>query len=148
MNTLIIYDSLYGNTELLARTIGEAVTGDLEVARVGDTNLSGLGSFGLVIVGSPTQGGRPTQAMQEYLNRLPPLAGARVAAFDTRLTNRWVRVFGFAASKIAASLKAHDGTLVAEAEGFFVEGKEGPLAKGELERAKAWTRGILETLES
>jgi flavodoxin len=148
MNTLIIYDSLYGNTELLARAIGEAVTGDLEVARVGDINLSGLGSFGLVIVGSPTQGGRPTQAMQEYLNRLPSLGGAKVAAFDTRLTNRWVRVFGFAADKIAASLAARDGTLVAEAEGFFVKRKRGPLAKGELERAKAWTRGILKTLES
>jgi flavodoxin len=148
MNTLIIYDSLYGNTELLARTISEAVTGDLEVARVGDTNLSGLGSFDLVIVGSPTQGGRPTQAMQEYLSRLPSLGGAKVAAFDTRLTKRWVKVFGFAASGIATSLKARGGTLVAEPEGFFVEGKEGPLVEGERERAKAWTLGILGTLES
>jgi len=148
MNTLIVYDSLYGNTELLARTIGAAVTGDPQVARIGDTTFSELGSFGLVIVGSPTQGGRPTQAMQEHLGRLPSLGGAKVAAFDTRLTNRWVRVFGFAADKIAAGLKAHDGTLVAEPEGFFVEGKEGPLAKGELERAKAWARGILETLQS
>jgi len=148
MNTLIIYDSLYGNTELLARTIGNAVTGDLEVARVGDATLSELGSFGLVIVGSPTQGGRPTQAMQDYLGGLPSLGGAQVAAFDTRLTNRWVKVFGFAADKIAAALKAHEGDLVAEPEGFFVEGKEGPLVEGELERAEAWARGILETLDS
>jgi flavodoxin len=146
MSTLIIYDSLYGNTELIARTIGEAVTGDLEVVRIGDATRSELVSFGLVVVGSPTQGGRPTQAMQEYLGRLPSLGGAKVAAFDTRLTNKWVRVFGFAAGKIADGLKARDGALVAEPEGFFVEGKEGPLVEGELERARAWARGILETL--
>jgi hypothetical protein len=86
--------------------------------------------------------------MQEYLSRLPSLGGAKVAAFDTRLTKRWVKVFGFAASGIATSLKARGGTLVAEPEGFFVEGKEGPLVEGERERAKAWTLGILGTLES
>jgi flavodoxin I len=132
MNTLIVYDSLYGNTELLARTIGEAVTGDLKLIRVGDANLSELGSFGLVIVGSPTQGGRPTQAMQDFLGRLPSLGGAKIAAFDTRLTNRWVKVFGFAAGKIAEGLDAHGGALV----------------EGELERAKAWVRDILENIES
>ena len=148
MKTLIIYDSLYGNTERLARAIGEAVTGDVEVARVADTNLSERGSFDLVIVGSPTQGSRPTQAMQEYLGRLPSLGNVRVAAFDTRLTNKWVRVFGFAAGKVADGLKARGGILVVEPGGFFVEGKEGPLLEGELERARAWAQGILETLES
>jgi flavodoxin len=122
MNTVIIYDSLYGNTELLARTIGDAVSGDLKVARVGDATPSELASFGLVIIGSPTQGGRPTQAMQEYLGRLPSLGGAKVAAFDTRLTNRWVKVFGFAADKIAAALKAREGVLVAEPGGFLRRG--------------------------
>jgi flavodoxin len=143
MNTLIIYDSLYGNTKRLAKAIGDAVTGDLELASIGDTNLSELASFDLVIVGSPTQGGRPTQAMQEYLGRLPSLDGVKVAAFDTRLTKKWMKVFGFAADKIADGLKARDGTLVVEPEGFAVEGKEGPLAAGELERAAAWGRSLL-----
>lgn len=145
MNTLVIYDSLYGNTELLARAIG-AVTDTSEVVRIGNVDLSKLGTFGLVIVGSPTQGGRPTQATQDLLARLPSLDGASVATFDTRLTSKWVRVFGFAAGRIATVLKAHGGTLVAEPEGFFVAGKKGPLVEGEPARACAWALGLLEAL--
>ncbi len=37
-----------------------------------------------------------------------------------------------------------DGYLAAEPEGFIVEDSEGPLKKGELERAAIWAKGIVE----
>lgn len=69
--------------------------------------------------------------------------GANVAVFDTRLVARWVKVFGYAAGKVADELKALGATLVTEPEGFFVEGKEGPLAESELARATTWARSLL-----
>jgi DNA-binding CsgD family transcriptional regulator len=46
-----------------------------------------------------------------------------------------VGIFGYAAGKIAGSLKTKGGTLILSPEAFFVKGKEGPLKEGELERA-------------
>jgi hypothetical protein len=74
---------------------------------------------------------------------MPVFAGrGSAAAFDTRMSARWVRVFGYAADRIASALKRKGWTAAARAEGFYVTGKEGPLKEGELERATAWARAI------
>jgi hypothetical protein len=92
--------------------------------------------------------------MQDWLNGIPSgaLQGKNVAAFDTRLTWFWVRIFGFAAPKIARSLENKGGRLampgegppgLAAGEGFCVTGGEGPLQGGELERAADWAKQVL-----
>ena len=144
MKTLVVYDSVYGGTEKIAKAIADAIGNDAEARRVGAVNPSDLKAFGLIIAGAPTNGGRPTPAMKDFLERVPTLAGTPVAAFDTRLTSKLVAVFGFAAGKIASSLQEKGGTLVAPPQGFFVKGKEGPLKDGELERAASWAREVLE----
>jgi flavodoxin I len=146
MKALIVYDSVYGNTEKIARAVGEAITpsGEAKVLRAGEANPSELTSVDLFIVGSPTHGGRPTSAVQDLLNKVPILQGVNVAAFDTRSTSKFARVFGNAAGRIARNLEKKGGTLVASPEGFFVTGTKGPLKDGELERAAAWVKGILE----
>ena len=144
MKTFVVYDSENGNTEEIAKAIGSAITGEVKLVHVSKANSAGLKAFDLLIVGSPTQGGRPTQAMQDFLDKIPgpAIKGIKVAAFDTRLTTRWVVIFGYAADKIANDLASHGVTLIVAPEGFFVEGKKGPLEAGELERAAAWAKGI------
>jgi len=71
--------------------------------------------------------------------------GTNVAAFDTRLPAKWVGIFGYAAGRIAESLKRNGGMLIALPEGFFVKGKEGPLKKGELEGAASWAKAVMES---
>ena len=142
MKSLVVYDSLYGNTAQVAEAIGAALAGESQVLRVAEANPSELGSFDLVIIGAPTHGGRATEDMQAFLARVRALEGAKVAAFDTRLKARWVKVFGNAAGKIATRLKALGATLVADPEGFIVKGKKGPLVEGELERAAAWAKSL------
>ena len=147
MKTLIVYDSVHGNTEKIAQAIGDAITGEVEVLRVGEVNSSGLKTFDLLIVGAPTHGGKPTQPIRDWLNKVPTPAfeGANVAAFDTRIPAKWVRIFGYAAPRIAGSLRKKGGTLIASPEGFFVEGTEGPLTEGELERAAGWAKEIVKS---
>jgi flavodoxin len=148
MGTLIVYDSVYGNTERIAKAIGNAIPGEVKVLRAGQVDASELKNLDLLIVGAPTQGGRPTQAIQAFLGQGPMLSlgGTRVAAFDTRLTAKWVRIFGYAAPKIADRLKQQGGTVIGSAGGFFVRGKEGPLIEGEAERAANWAKEIAESL--
>jgi flavodoxin len=149
MKAVIVYDSVYGNTEKIARAMAEAIAPDCEVKvlRASEADVSELSSADLVIAGCPTHGGRPTPAMQEFLSKVPEssLQGITAAAFDTRVPAKWVKILGFAAGKIADSLKKKGATLMASPEGFFVKGKEGPLKAGELERAAGWARGIIET---
>ena len=147
MKALIVYDSVHGNTEKIARAIAEAITpsNEVKVVGAGEANPSELESTGLLIVGSPTHGGRPTPAVQDFLNKVPKLQGVNVAAFDTRLMAKLVRVFGYAAGRIAGNLKRKGGTLIASPEGFLVTGTKGPLKEGELERAAGWAKGMLES---
>jgi flavodoxin I len=148
MKVLIVYDSVYGNTEEIAKAIGGAITGEVKVLRAGEVDPSELESLDLFIVGSPTQGGRPLQPVQDLLKKIPEssLKGTSVAAFDTRATAKWVAIFGYAAGRIAKNLEKKGGSLVASPEGFFVKGTRGPLKEGELERAAAWAEGIVKSL--
>src|SRR3990172_4287705 len=136
MAALVVYDSVYGNTEQIARAIGGAIKGDVKLLRANEVNSAELKTIGLLIIGCPTQGGRPTKPIQDFLNKIPKsaLKGINVATFDTRISTKLVGVFGYAAGRIASNLKGKGANLVASPEGFFVKGVKGPLKEGELER--------------
>jgi flavodoxin I len=148
MNTLVAYDSVYGNTEIVARAIAAALPGKVTVQQVGQVQVSELGALDLLLIGSPTHGAMPTEAAQALVDRIGPPSreGAMAATFDTRLTwpflERWG---GFAAPKMAEALEDKGWILAGEPGGFFVRGlKKGPLKKGEVERATAWAKALVE----
>lgn len=150
MKCLIIYDSAYGNTEEIADAMAQAIKCDYEMVK--NVTSTDIDAAEMIIVGSPTQGGRPTRAMQSFLRQLPDgvLRGKLVAAFDTRFEKKEhglglrvvMSVIGFASPRIAAALKEKGGRLIGLPESFIVDDKEGPLAHGELNRAAAWARQI------
>jgi len=155
-STWIIYDSEFGNTEKIARVIGESLNNEnqVRVSRVDQVRFDQVKDVDLLIIGSPTQRFMPTKGITRFLNEIPSkgLWGIKVAAFDTRFTEYeinkirvlsfFVRIFGYAAKPIANKLKSKGGQLVIPAEGFYVEGMEGPLLEGELDRAVTWTKKI------
>jgi len=149
MKVLVVYDSVYGNTEKIARTIGEAVTGDVKILHANDANPAELEGIDLLIAGAPTQAGRPTLAMQGFFKNVDEntVNGMSIASFDTRISAKWVGIFGYAAGKIGKNLKKRGGNLILPPEPFFVEGKEGPLKEGELERAAGWVKEIIKIKE-
>ena len=157
MKTLVAYDSMYGNTGQIARSIGSALAGEVKVVLASETNASELEGIDWLIVGSPTQGFRATKPVQTLISGLSAgsLKGIDVAAFDTRMPSEDVgrglrfvmKVGGYAAPRIAKALEKKGGNLVASPEGFFVKGKEGPLKEGELERAVSWTKEITRAKE-
>jgi flavodoxin len=159
MNILIIYDSMYGNTEQIAKAISESLgtQGNVTLARAGDVKPEQFTGLDLLIVGSPTQRFNATLPISNLLAGMPQkgLQGVKVAAFDTRLTPRqigetpilafFVRLFGqkaYAARHIADHLKKKGGELITPPQGYYVEGMEGPLVPGELERAAEWAKRI------
>lgn len=146
MRALIIYDSVYGNTESVAKAIGAAIGPDAKFLKA---DLADAGSFretDLLIIGSPTLGGRPTESIQKLLASLPgdALKGLKAATFDTRYSGKFVKMFGFAAEKMADAIAAKGGTLALPPEPFIVTGKKGPLKDGELLRAAEWARKLVQ----
>lgn len=144
MKALVIYDSLYGNTEQIAKAIGGGIGADAKVVRSAEADIGALGGYDLIIVGAPTQAGRPMKTAQAFLDKIPAgaLKDKKVAAFDTRGKTWIVKIFGWAADRIAKALVEKGGNLIVPAEGFFVKATKGPLVEGELERASAWGKAI------
>jgi flavodoxin len=150
MRALIVYDSLHGNTAEIAEAIGDALAGDVSVRHVDEVSAAEMEAVDLLIVGSPTHGGWFTEPMKGWLDQLPATAlrGTCVAVFDTRTPpTRLSRIFGFAAPRIANSLKKKGMMLLVPPAGFVVKGTKGPLEEGELERAAGWAQEIAAGME-
>jgi flavodoxin I len=151
VKAIIIYDSLYGNTEKIANSVAQGIGGEVKVVKAGEAKAGEIGSYDLVLIGSPTQGGRQTAAVKTFLDSIPEgaLKNKSVAAFDTRLTTKLVKLFGYAAGRIHDDLKEKGANLLAPAEPFYVNKGKGPaLVDGEAERAAAWGKTIINGLSN
>lgn len=157
MKRMVVYDSVFGNTEQIAQAIGEALgpPEQVETRRVTGAEPEALREVEVLVVGSPTRAFQPTPATKKLLKSIPAggLDGIQVAAFDTRFSMKdvdspilkfLVKLFGYAAQPIAHRLQRKGGRLAVPPEGFIVEGTEGPLRDGELERAANWARRVVE----
>ena len=91
MKTLVVYDSVFGNTEKVAQAIGAALGSPEEVGvlRVGDMVPEQMAGVEVLIVGSPTRMFSPTPATRAVLKALSAkaLSGVKVAAFDLNIFN-------------------------------------------------------------
>lgn len=157
MKILVLYDSVYGNTRSIAHAIAGAFgkADKVKLVEVKKAKLSDFKSLNFLIVGSPTQGGRATPALQTFLTSIPDnaLKGMKFASFDTRFeaknNNFFIKtilhIFGYAAPKITDILTVKSGKRILLPEGFIVTGKEGPLKEGELSRAAAWAISFLKS---
>jgi flavodoxin len=162
MTALVVYESVYGNTRAIAEAIAEGLAplgevvlrpvheagppGDAEPLVVGGpTHMHGLTSSfsrrAAVKAGEEDDvaiepGASDERGLRQWLAEL---SGDRrnAAAFDTRI-DRSPKLTGAAGRGIARRLRGGGYQLIAEPESFFVDDSEGPLADGELERARTW----------
>lgn len=172
MKTVVVYDSLFGNTERVAQAIADALRafGQVEAIRVEpaqadelkrqellrqnhatDVRLEpahqvSLEGVDLLIVGCPTQAFRATPTMQSFLENVSraSLSGMAVACFDTRVRGP----FGSAAKTMAKKLQKLGVSLLLPPESFFVEGTKGPMRSGEVERAASWAKMLFNKVEA
>lgn len=158
MKIAVVYESMFGNTKLIAQEIADALreAGDVRSGSVDELSPDAVRGVDLFVVGGPTQNRAMAKAetRRSLLSRdgavLPGTtdlrtwlahasgAGVRAASFDTRYNMPFV---GSAAKQIATSLREKGFSVVA-VESFFVQGKRGPLVDGERERARAWALGV------
>lgn len=151
MKSLVIYESLFGNTEKIAKAMATAI--HCKAKRVDDVELNNLKSIDLLLVGSPVHGGKATFTINDFIKKIPDgsLLNKKVAAFDTRFSPKdhglglrlLMKIIQFASPRIEKDLIKKGGIPAGKPEGFIVTEKDGPLKKGELERAVKWAKSFL-----
>jgi flavodoxin len=147
MNTLVIYESQFGNTAKVARAITDTLKKHTPVQLVSVKEACPqLENINLVIVGSPTKKQGLSREMCAFLEQIPDLYGVWAVAFDTRHKGPKL-LSGSAAPNIAKQLRQKGATLLAEPESFFCVEREGSLYEGELNRAVEWTSHLIMELK-
>lgn len=169
MRAVIVFESMFGNTERLATDVmaGLAEAGSgvsmSEVAVVAPQDLLGCD---LVVLAAPThaltlssplsradavgRGADPAHAttgIREWLTTLDaamPVSSGRpsFAVFDTKVSKAKHRP-GSAARGAARRLRKAGFTVV-DRTTFYVEDVKGPIAAGEHERARSWGGGLVD----
>jgi hypothetical protein len=153
MKALVVYESMFGNSATVARAVAEGLSRHADVTLVEARTMPSAAEADLIVIGGPTHAlglSRPaTRAdavrqgapapdgpgLREWLDTAPAVAGAAVAAFDTRVSRRLV---GSAGRKAHRHLRRLGGRPVAPPESFLVGSVSGPLLDGEVARAGDW----------
>lgn len=164
MRAVVVYESMYGNTHLVADAIGRGLGDGTEVVSVHEAAADLVTGADLVVVGGPTHvhsltrestrhaaadaAAQPDSALtmdpdssgdglREWFEQLATArSGVRAAAFDTRMPGP-AMFTGRASRGIAKRLHHHGYELVGEPESFIVS-KANTLLDHELEHAVAW----------
>lgn len=150
----IIYDSTHGNTRLIAESILTGASRHIHavIEPAGANLLHAPNAEDVYVIGSPTQGGRPTSAVQDMLDSIPSQVhkSIRFAAFDTRFDPKEQNIFlkflmrsiGYAGNKIEKRLVERGATKITPMQAFIVNDTRGPLRDGEREKAEQWGETI------
>jgi len=136
---LVVYYSLYGNTEKVANALAAGLQSsgcDAETVKVDAVNLSGLSEIDLLCVGTPVHAFNISKPVKEFLEQLmnqKDMSGKKAFAFDTKMKSR---LAGTAGGKIEKKLKELGIEIVKPAKSAVVKGREGPLEEGAEETFK------------
>lgn len=136
MAKYVVYDSIFGNTEKVATEIAEKLGATL--LNVNNFTTKKFATGDLIVIGSPTHAGRPTDEIQKFLGKIDNPHDLKITAFDTRSSVKWAKIFGFASERIVRHFEKNGAEIISEPQGFCVSGKEGPLLDPEIGRAGKW----------
>jgi len=150
VKVLIVYDTKYGNTEKVAKLIGEGITStggnEVLVNKVKEVNLKKADSYDVILIGSPVHFGKHVGSIKKFINKLPKaqLKANGYAIFDTYMgddsetTEEGVCSYTKMVDKMENHIheKMPNLTKVSSGLSIKVEGMKGPIANEDLPKCK------------
>ena len=148
---IIIYESKYGNTKLVAESIVEEmreVSGiETVLSELNEVDQNQLTEFDAILVGSPNHMGGTTRGIRKFIDSLGKLnlEGKLAAVFDTSFG----RDFEKAVKKMEKQIseKVPGLKLVAPGLSIRVEGMKGPITEEELTKCREFGTRIATQLK-
>jgi len=143
---MLVYESKYGNTKLVAETIAEGlreVEGtEVVVSELKEVDLSKIPNYDAILVGSPNHVGGPTWSIKKFIGKLGklPLEGKSFAVFDTYLGISSGQAMKKMEKRIGG--KVSGSKLVTPGLSIRVKGMRGPISEGELPKCKEFGKKI------
>jgi len=137
---IVVYESKYGNTKLVAESITEGISQVSGVETVlnelKEVDLNQLVEFDAILVGSPNHIGSATRSIRKFIDNLGKLnlEGKLTAVFDTYIAKDFEKAVKKMEKQI--SEKVAELKLAAPGLSIRVEGMKGPIAEGELPKCK------------
>lgn len=159
MNILIVAESYFGNTRLLADSMASSLQAEghtTTIVEVNDAPSTIPEAIDVLIVGGPTHnrgmstptsrgmasGGKDPDriGVREWLAGLTISGEPRIAAFDTVTSTSWIN--GSAAKHMAKHLAKHATGKHMAIKSFVVRTKEGPLDPAQIVEAESWATSL------
>jgi Flavodoxin len=164
-SALVVFESMFGNTERVARAVAEGLEAEgvpTRVAEVSEAPADIPSTIDLLVVGAPThafslsrpstradavrQGAPATRAaigLREWLETMHSRGDhtPHVAVYDTR-ASKFRRLPAAAGPSAARLARRRKFAPVDRPVSFLVSDVQGPLLEGELDRASSWGRSL------
>lgn len=149
---IVAYESKYGNTKRVAETIAEGareVSGiEAVVKELEEVDLESVGSYDLILIGSPNHFGGPTRGAKKFIDKLGKLRleGKYVAVFDTYIGRDFEKAVRKMEQKIGKD--APQLRILLPGLSIFVQDMKGPVSERELAKGKEYGIKIANEIKS
>ncbi|MCS7102416.1 MAG: flavodoxin domain-containing protein [Candidatus Korarchaeum sp.] len=150
MRVIVLYESKYGNTRLVAEKIVEGMrkaggVDDITIKEVKALPVEEVKKYDVIIIGSPNHIGGPTWGIKRFIRRMGKLGltDKWFAVFDTCLGGR---EYERAVKKMEKLIMKNTGQsrILLPGLSIKVKGIKGPIVEGELERCEEFGEKIIE----
>ena len=140
MKAIVVYDSKYGNTKIVAEKIVESIreAGEVDTTlnRISKVDIKKIPDYDILLVGSPNHMGRPTRSVKKFIDGLKKLEMKEkyIAIFDTYMGGDFEK----AVMKMKSMIKEKVPGFKPEILGLSikVQKMKGPIEVGELSKCK------------
>jgi len=149
---IVVYESKYGNTKLVAEKIMEGMNEvegiETVLSELKEVNLNKILDYDAILIGSPNHFGGPTRGSKKFIDKIGrfPLEGKMFAVFDTYIKGDFEK----AVKKMEKMINEKAPRLKQIAPGLSikVQGIKGPILEGELPKCKEFGNKIATQLKT
>jgi flavorubredoxin len=152
VNVLIIYDSKYGNTKIVAENILEGIKQDetdtAAICNAKEVDPQKIVNYDALIIGAPNHMASPSRTIKKFIDTLPELnlKAKSITVFGTysgraRIIDRAVKKLEKIVEEKLPNLK-----LLTPSLSVKVKGVTGPISDGELPKCQDFGRRIAQQL--
>jgi flavodoxin len=152
---IVVYESKFGNTKLVAETIEEGMREEgieADISELKEVDPDKVTDYDAILIGSPNHFGGPTKGVKKFIDNLGKfsLEGKMFAVFDTYLRKRSDYFFEKAVKKMEKRINEKVPSLKRITPGLSIKVQEmkGPLIEGELPKCKEFGKKIATELKT